>query len=111
MSATLRYRKREPIEVEAALLTINNIAEVAQWCGGRIIQSTYYTPEAYVELGQPVGIKFQSSRRLQVVMLGEYIYKDHEGLFNKMDLNEFVFEYEPITDGADVVAENKENNE
>lgn len=98
MGVVKRYRKREPVEVDAVRVSIENVAEVAAWCGGRVVEATYFDPEdsSYKELGKPVGIKLLTRERLQVALIGDYIFKDGEDYFNKRGLHEFDFEYEPI---------------
>jgi len=96
-----RYRKREPIEVDAVRVTIENIAEVKQWCGGQVVNASYASyldenDEEHPAQVQSVGVKLLTKNRLQVALIGDYIYKDHEGYFHKMPLGEFHFEYEPI---------------
>lgn len=100
MDISTRYRKREPVEVDAVMLTIENIAEAAKWCHGKIIYSGNMELEDPL-LVRPVGLKLLTKNRLQVALLGDYIYLDHEDFFHKTSRNEFDFEYEQI--------QNKEN--
>lgn len=110
MTAIKRYRKRAPIEVDAVKLSITNLVEAEKWCEGRIILSGYLDDVFAQDQGEPVGIKLVTKNRLQIAMIGDYIYQDHEGYFHVEQLSEFDFEYEPISDDATDVADTKENN-
>lgn len=96
MSVATRYRKREPIEVDAVQVTVRNISAVAEWCDGRIIQSGSLDGDGDPILVQEVGIKLRTKNRLQIALLGDFIYKDHEDFFHVTKISEFNFEYEPI---------------
>lgn len=113
MTVIHRYRKREPIEIDAAQVTVENIAAIAEWCEGRVVYAGNLgeIDNQDAILVQSVGIKLRTDRRLQVALIGDYIYKDHEGVFHKMDLQEFLFEFEPHQGDETVAAESKENTE
>lgn len=84
MGVVQRYRKREPIEVDAAVVTLRDIHAIAEWCHGKVLTN---------EEEQHVGIKLLTKRRLQVAIFGDYIYKDHEDFFHVVHPAEFNFEF------------------
>ena len=49
-----QYRKR-PVTIEAMILTLHNVAEVAEWCGGRVVRevSPHDHTDAYIALDIP----------------------------------------------------------
>lgn len=97
------YRKREPIEVQAALVVAENIDAVANWCNGQV-RTEKDICDPWLDTNKPAGIKLLTKNRLQFARIGDYIYKDHEDYFHVVSQGPFHFEYEPVQDPP------KENN-
>lgn len=100
MNTIKRYRKREPIEVEAVRVASRDIEAIAAWCQGRVLRLDRAVTMTTTDLASDVklfqGIKLLTKNRLQVAEIGHYIYKDHEGYFHVVEQGPFNFEYEEI---------------
>ena len=86
-----RFRKK-PIEVEARLLTNNSIFEIAQWCGGRVVQPGNFTPR-YTSC--KLRIRTPDSHFL-FVHDGDWVLQDVDGDFYPCSRSVFEATYERV---------------
>ena len=99
-----RYRKK-PVEIEAMQLTRENVAEVAAWCGGRVVEDPKPSDptDVYVALDIPTleGVMraetFHSStwdgRRYRG---GDFVIRGVQGEFYPCKPDIFDATYEPV---------------
>ena len=99
-----QYRKK-PVVIEAIQVTVNNVADVAAWCGGRVIRDAKSSDpsDVYVALDIPTleGVMraetFHSSTYVRGVGYsgGDYIIKGVQGEFYPCKPDIFEATYEP----------------
>lgn len=95
-----RYRKK-PVEIEAMPLTRENVDQVAQWCGGRVVheESPRDRTDVYVALDIPT---LEGTMRAQAVDLsgrhphGDVVIRGVQGEFYPCKPDIFAATYDQI---------------
>lgn len=82
-----RYRKR-PVEIEAVQLTLDNMSEVAEWCGGKV----YSRPP----MRAITGLSIQTLEGEMAANFGDYIIRGIAGEFYPCRKDIFEDSYEPV---------------
>ena len=105
-----RYRKR-PVAIEAMILTRHNVAEVAAWCGGRVVRevSPRDHTDVYIALDIPT---LEGVMRAQTMdpsgryPHGDVVIRGVQGEFYPCKPDIFDATYEPASEtGAETPSE------
>lgn len=82
--------RRKLNQVEAVRVTTDNVKEVAKWCGGEATAST----DHYINNPIEVILLVPTLNEPIEVHNGNWLLKDEEGRFSKMENHDFKAEYE-----------------
>ena len=83
-----KYRKRT-VEVEAEQVTNDNAYDVAQWCGGRVVEEI-----GPVDLGRTYGINVPTLEGPERASQGDYVVKGQHGEFFTCKQHAFQHDFE-----------------
>lgn len=89
---TVKKYRNIPVEIEAMQLTRDNMADVAEWCGGKATESLASAPGR--GLAEKVYILAQNE--MMQADYGDYIIKDTQGEFYPCEPNTFADVFEEV---------------
>lgn len=86
------FRKKQLSDVYARQLVPGQAEDIAQWCGGRVVEV-----EDAIDSNQKfVGINVPTLGGAVRASEGDYIIKDNNGAFSKCTRGEFEAEYDEV---------------
>lgn len=92
MSTPKTFRKK-PVEIQAMLLTRDNVHEVARWCGGRVIEESKASDPSDVY----IGLDIPTLEGLMRAAVGHWIIRGVQGEFYPCKPDIFAATYEEVT--------------
>ena len=102
MSPTNEYKKKERL-IEAIQLTEGNLNQVASWCDGIAInEPALYDGNNILWAYQYLGLDLKVNGYMVRANIGDYVYRNHKGLFRTMTFERFMRKYDRKRDSAKI---------
>ncbi|ASR80128.1 hypothetical protein PQB77_gp69 [Arthrobacter phage Correa] len=96
MTITQQYH-RKPEPVEAVKISLENVEEVASWCGGNVFQDSKPTDPTDIR----TAVVFPTLMGGVEAPLGFYLVKNAKGAFSKVSASAFEQEYNVVETPSD----------